>query len=84
MIHKLILTSQATYIIYTMPVFCTYEMIRDNRHNFNRIGLAAHLVYTAWLVQKGYGIVPSLFMATFMVEFLFRSMLLSMMLIQVL
>jgi hypothetical protein len=83
MIQGIVLGSQATYIVYTMPVCCTYEMIRDHRHNFNRIGLTAHLVYTAWLVQKGYGLLPSLFLATFMVELLVRTMLLSMLMAQV-
>ena len=77
MIQGIVLAGQATYVVYTMPVFCTYEMIRDYKHNFNRIGLTAHLVYTAWLVQKGYGLLPSLFLATFMVEVLFRTMLLT-------
>jgi hypothetical protein len=75
MIQGIVLAGQATYIVYTMPFCCTYEMIRDYKHNFNRIGLTAHLVYTAWLVQKGYGLLPSLFLATFMVEVLFRTML---------
>ena len=75
MIQGIVLAGQATYIVYMMPFCCTYEMIRDYKHNFNRIGLTAHLVYTAWLVQKGYGLLPSLFLATFMVEVLFRTML---------
>lgn len=84
MIQGIVLAGHATYIVYTMPFCCTYEMIRDYKHNFNRIGLTTHLVYTAWLVQKGYGLLPSLFLATFMVEVLFRTMLFSMLMLQAL
>ena len=75
------LGSQATYIVYTMPVFVTYEMIRDYNHTVNRVGLGLYLVYTVWLVQTGYDIFSSLFYATIMTEFSFRSILLTMLLV---